>query len=421
MIVENHPKTKSLSFHPQERDLAEEYPDLSYLNEHVVYLKSNGTGPEYLAVGQREKITLSPVDYVFEELQAFLDKHKTWVFGYLGYDLKNGTESLSSGNDKTIDFPAGFFFVPENLWCKHPGQEWLQLLGKAAFPSDLDSEMQNPEVHLRPQISKENYLESLGKILDHIHYGDVYELNFCQELFADNVQIDPYTTWKKLNELTRAPFASYFRMEHLHLMGASPERYIKKTGDKVISQPIKGTTRRGRNETKDVFLQLQLLNSRKERQENIMITDLVRNDLSKTAMKGTVKVEELCALHTFKTVHQLISTVSSRVAPETPIVDIIKTSFPMGSMTGAPKVKAMELIDKYESMQRGIYSGALGFFSPEGDFDFNVVIRSLMYDSQQKKLSAMVGGAITADSDPEQEYAETMLKAEALLKSLGND
>jgi para-aminobenzoate synthetase component 1 len=397
------------------------YPQLTGLSNKVMYLRGNGQGKEILAFGMEQEIALTGARTDFDDLQYFIDQKPDWVFGYFGYELKNSVEKLSSSHPKTIDFPPGYFFIPQNVWERNNKNEWVCLKGDAPPPNEFQAAENGPETHLEPVISKETYLDHIRSILEHIHYGDVYELNFCQEFVAKNTSIDPYYRWIKLNELTQAPFASYFQLNHLFQLGASPERFMHRQGNRVISQPIKGTIARGSTDEEDERLKAQLVNTPKERQENIMITDLVRNDLSKNAMKGSVKVDELCGLYSFKSVHQLISTVSCLVEPDLPNTDIIKGAFPMGSMTGAPKVRAMELIEKYESMSRGIYSGAIGYFSPEGDFDFNVVIRALMYDDNKKHLSAMVGGAITAESDPELEYDETLLKAEALQRCLKND
>ena len=227
--------------------------------------------------------------------------------------------------------------------------------------------------------------------------------------------------FQKLYQISQAPFSCYFRIKDLYIMSASPERFLKRMGDKIISQPIKGTSKRGDNPSEDDQLKKQLYESNKERTENVMVVDLVRNDLSKTAAKSSVNVEELFGVYSFKQVHQMISTISSRIKKGIHSLDVIKGAFPMGSMTGMPKISAMELIEKYETTKRGVYSGSIGYFTPEGDFDFNVVIRSILYNSRRKYASFMVGGAITFNSDPELEYEECLLKAKALFKVLEDD
>ena len=243
-------------------------------------------------------------------------------------------------------------------------------------------------------------------------------MNFCYELFNENVEIDLFETYKKLNKLTNAPFSCFGNFNNKYILSASPERYIRKTRQQITSQPIKGTIARGVDEMTDLTQIENLKNNQKERSENIMIVDLVRNDLSKIAAKNSVKVEELCGIYTFETVHQMISAVSATIKPHITFLDILKATFPMGSMTGAPKIRAMELIEKYESTKRGVYSGCVGYVKPDGDFDFNVIIRTLLYNSKKKYLSCMVGGAITSKSNEKEEYQETLLKAKALLQAL---
>jgi para-aminobenzoate synthetase component 1 len=284
---------------------------------------------------------------------------------------------------------------------------------------------QTSEIHFSPnlpklksRISKATYIEKVNEILQHIHRGDIYEVNFCQEFYAEQVQINPLAVFEALTEISQTPFASFCKFDELFALCASPERYLKKTGDKIISQPIKGTARRSDDIEEDESLLKALLQDEKERSENIMIVDLVRNDLSKTAQKGSVEVEELCEPYSFKQVHQLISTVTSRHREDITPVEVIQSTFPMGSMTGAPKVSAMQIIEAMESSKRGLYSGALGYFTPEGDFDFNVVIRSILYNAETAYLSYMVGSAITEKSIAENEFQECLVKANALQKVL---
>jgi len=270
----------------------------------------------------------------------------------------------------------------------------------------------------RKRISQIKLSSSLALIKKDIQQGDIYEMNFCYELFNENVELDPFKTYQKLNELTNAPFSCFGNFDNKYILSASPERYIQKHGQQLISQPIKGTIGRGVDEKEDLKQIESLRENQKERSENIMIVDLVRNDLSRIAEKNSVKVDELCGIYTFATVHQMISSVSATIKPNISFIDILKATFPMGSMTGAPKIRAMELIEKYESTKRGVYSGCVGYIKPNGDFDFNVIIRTLLYNSKKKYLSCMVGGAITSKSNEKEEYQETLLKAEALLQAL---
>ena len=209
-------------------------------------------------------------------------------------------------------------------------------------------------------------------------------------------------------------------MENHYVMCASPERFLRKDGSSVISQPIKGTIKRGSNPSEDKLLINKLRDSKKDISENVMIIDLVRNDLSRTANRSCINVDDFCSVYTFDRIHQMISTISSEVAQDCHFTNILETTFPMGSMTGAPKVKAMELIDKYEESSRGIFSGSIGYITPKGDFDFNVVIRSIIYNKEKEYISAGVGGAITIRSDEYSEYDECLLKIAPILESLIN-
>jgi para-aminobenzoate synthetase component 1 len=220
--------------------------------------------------------------------------------------------------------------------------------------------------------------------------------------------------FEKLNTISKSPLAVFLKNDSQYLFSASPERYLKKVADKIISQPIKGTAKRFLDPIEDERAKNQLALDPKERAENIMITDLVRNDLSRTAQKGSVKVEELCAVYSFEQVHQMITTITSNLDIQYSVNEVIKSTFPMGSMTGTPKISAMKIIEELEETKRGLYSGAVGYFTPSGDFDFNVVIRSILYNQENKYVSFSVGSAITSQSVPENEYEECLLKAKAM-------
>ncbi|MNY06278.1 Aminodeoxychorismate synthase component 1 [compost metagenome] len=277
---------------------------------------------------------------------------------------------------------------------------------------------QKSEIKIQQRISKESYLEKVSTMLEHIHRGDIYEANFCMEFFAENASLNPIETYTSLNAISEPPFAVFFKNNKQFLLSASPERYLRKENDKIISQPIKGTAKRHADVQEDENIRQELLVNEKERSENIMIVDLVRNDLSRTASKGSVEVEELCGAYTFKQVHHLISTVVSTVESDKSPIEIIKTTFPMGSMTGAPKISAMKIIEELEETKRGLYSGAVGYFTPDNNFDFNVVIRSILYNEEINYVSFSVGSAITSLSVPEKEYEECLLKAKAMREVL---
>lgn len=366
----------------------------------------------------------------FSKLENYRKKTPDWVFGYLGYDLKNDVEKLSSKNFDGLGFPDLYFFQPKKLvFIKNKKVEfsYLHSTGKEIeedFQSILNTapyqEIPPGKFQIKPRISKKDYLEKASRVLYHLHRGDIYEANFCQEFYAENAEIDPLTIFLKLNRISIPPFSAFFKQKEHFVLSASPERYLKREGNKIVSQPIKGTARRSKDEKEDRLLAENLKNDPKETSENIMIVDLVRNDLSRTAKKASVQVEELCGLHSFAQVHQLISTVVSEVKPGISSTRVLKTTFPMGSMTGAPKISAMKIIEELEETKRGVYSGAMGYFSPTDNFDFNVVIRSILYNHAGKYLSFSVGSAITAKSNPEKEYEECLVKARALREVLEN-
>ncbi len=398
--------------------------------DEVIWLDSNNYEQKYGsydAVLAVEAFTSIQTDYYdgFEKLKEYQTLANDWVFGYLTYDLKNDVEELSSKNPDGLAFADLSFFQPKKLFLFKDNQVEIQYL--KCVDDELEDDLkaienvQNEEktpsennIKIKLKIHKDEYFNKVNTVLNHIHNGDIYEANFCQEFYAENTQIAPLETYKKLNKISKPPFAAFVKLYDKYALSASPERYIKKEGERIISQPIKGTAKRSGNKVKDEQLKNNLIADEKERAENIMIVDLVRNDLSKTATKGSVNVEELCEIYTFDQVHQMISTVTSEVTAKTHPVDIIKSTFPMGSMTGAPKISAMKIMEKLEASKRGLYSGAIGYFTPENDFDFNVVIRTILYNATQKYVSYSVGGAITAKSDPLKEYEECLVKAKAM-------
>jgi len=392
-----------------------------------VWLNGNDHSNSLLAVGVKSECIVEAANNALVQLREFLKKHKNeYVFGYLTYDLKNDIESLSSNNADTTVFPTLYFFVPESVISVTNNLSRLSLISgleeDVIFCNELVKYVKETPlsefsltISLQPSISKDSYLSKVNQIKNHIQLGDVYELNFCYD-FNGKGEINPLETYKSLNQKSKASFSVFAKFHHHYVMSASPERFFNKIGNTISSQPIKGTIRRGKSNEEDQELMHQLQNDPKERRENIMIVDLVRNDLSKIATKGSVKVDELCEIYTFDTLHQMISTISCQLKQECDVVGVLESLFPMGSMTGAPKIRAMELIEKYEETKRGLYSGSIGYIAPNGDADFNVVIRTLLYNSQSNQLSYSVGSAITNASIPENEYEETLLKANLMLQ-----
>jgi para-aminobenzoate synthetase component 1 len=363
-----------------------------------------------------------------DRLQSFIDFHQDWCFGHLGYELQSETEKVDSSKSKHAGFPDLFFFIPE-IVIKLSKQA-IQIGSLRDDHDQIFNSIQTTIVEsdsnikgtIKERISRVEYVNIIEKIKDHILRGDCYELNYCMEFYSENTILDPLFVYSRLTEFSPNPFSAYYRVGDNYLMSASPERYLSKHGNDIFSQPIKGTIRRDLNDADlDEHLKDLLKESQKDRSENVMVVDLVRNDLSRVCQEASVKVDELFAVYTFPHLHHMISTISGVVREGTKFADYIKASFPMGSMTGAPKKKVMELIDRYEPTARGIFSGALGYITPEGDFDFNVVIRSIVYNQQTKYLSYHVGSGITGYSDPEKEYEECLIKAQAIIKVLGLD
>jgi para-aminobenzoate synthetase component 1 len=395
----------------------------------VCYLDSNGFDDAYskfdtlIAIGNKAQLT-AHTGNAFEKLETFRKNNPDWLCGFFGYDLKNEVENLSSQNPDGLQFPDLYFFAPQHLiLVKNDiveiiSAEWNQVLSEID-QQQLTEASHQPKIGLQSRLSRQEYIDAVTTIQEHITRGDIYVTNFCQEFYAEDAQIKPLDIFFQLNRVSPNPFSTFFKYQDNYILGASPERFLAKRGSKLISQPIKGTAKRESDAQADDLAKKELRNHPKELQENVMIVDLVRNDLTKSAKQGTVKTEELFGIHSFRQVHQMISTVVCELQDDVSPVQAIKNSFPMGSMTGAPKISAMQLMEQYEQSKRGVYSGAVGYFSPDDDFDFNVVIRSLLYNADNKYLSFHAGSAITYHADAAKEYEECLLKAKAVLEVLG--
>lgn len=359
----------------------------------------------------------------FVEIDQFLSSENQWCFGHLSYDLKNELHGLPGRKDK-VGFPSFFFFRPQILLtiednllivqASEPDSIYQQIL-----ETDDESAFPFTSIQTGQRLTKEQYISIIEKLQKHILKGDCYEINFCQEFFAEGILVDPVDLFQRLAVTSPTPFSTLYRVNDQYLVCASPERFLKKVGNRILSQPMKGTAKRIVNDAvTDLAVKQILQQDAKEKAENVMVVDLVRNDLSQICKEATVKVDELFGVYSFPQVHQMISTVSGELKDETSFSQIIKATFPMGSMTGAPKLRVMDLIEKYEPVARGLFSGSVGYIAPNGNFDFNVVIRSAFYDSSTKYLSYSVGSGITFYSDPEKEWEECLLKAAAIKKVL---
>lgn len=433
-MVLNYQPTDIQEFMKKAQYWASSFPTLCIFN-------SNGFEDPYsafsmmIATGKKEFFTSKGKD-TYEDLQKFIDQnpHK-YIIGYLSYELKNENPHNSSGLNIDMEksyrhpFSNSFFYVPEiilkfNLNEVEIIADTPSIILESILKTEYRKDKNKPSKEsvfkgrIKQKMSREEYGHAFQKIQQHILQGDIYEVNLCQEFYAEPASLLPFEAYKQLNQLSPSPFSCFFKDEGQYIISASPERFLARRGNKLISQPIKGTAAKGNTPEEERKNKERLKNSSKDIHENIMIVDLVRNDLTKSAAKGTVKVDELVGLYTFPHVHQLISTISCTQAKGITESEIMENTFPPGSMTGAPKLSAMQISEKTESSPRGIYSGSIGYLSPSNDFDFNVIIRSIVYDEKRKYLSYHVGGAITALSVEEDEYQECLLKAQAIVKLL---
>lgn len=397
--------------------------------ESACYLDSNGYRDNYgninvfIAVGASDSLVANEGES-FARIQRFVDQHpNTWIPGFFSYDLKNEIEELESQHPNHTGFPDAYFFIPTatlligkyNVEIK---SEQPDEVIKAIEATQLEDQPLGFSGRLRYRMSRAAYVDAFQNLQAHIRQGDIYEVNLCQEFYAEKARINPLEAYKRLNAISPTPFSCFFRYKHHYILSASPERFLSKNGTTLLSQPIKGTAPRGKEAVEDQQNKDALARNPKEVSENIMIVDLVRNDLTKSAKPGTVKASKLLDVQSFRQVHQLISTVTCQVDETLAATEVIKNTFPPGSMTGAPKISAMKLIDRYEKSRRGIYAGGLGYFGPQGNFDFSVVIRTLLYNAETGYLSFHTGGAITAEANAETEYDECLLKGKAIFEML---
>ena len=371
-----------------------------------------------LAAGASEEVNGG-----INDLSQILENNK-WYFGHLAYEMETEGAAHFPAKSNRINFPQLHFFVPRILVLLKE----LQLEIEAENPDTVYSEImayrdEDPalpvSLKIQSLLTKEEYIQKINGLKEHIKRGDCYEINFCQEFYAENALIEPNRVFSELMKVSPNPFSAFYRLNDKYLLCASPERFLLKKDNKLVSQPIKGTMKRNLHDLiQDEALKKELRESPKEQSENVMIVDLVRNDLSRICDEGSVKVEELFGIYSFPQVNQMISTITGNLKKGMDLSRILNAVFPMGSMTGAPKHRVMELIDEFEPQSRGIFSGSVGYINPDGDFDLNVVIRSILYNSTEKYLSYQVGSGITFYSNAEHEWEECLLKAEAIKKVL---
>jgi len=379
------------------------------LSKHAVFLAETFRPEGYVDTHARFDKILA-----FTNKTDFISDPAEWLpgpkplFGCVGYDLKNQFEHLVSNHKDEIGFPDFAFFEPQGWYTND--EFGIEDRFARRIPQNIN---------IKPRFTKAEYIKTIEGLKAHLQYGDIYEVTFSMDFSAENVFADPFSLYVKLTEASPMPFSSFLKIGQKYLICASPERFLAGRNGKIISQPIKGTAPRFSEAALDKKSAQGLLASEKERSENIMIVDLVRNDLSRIAVPGSVRVDELCGLYAFPKVFQLISTVSCELKTGNSTADLLKATFPPGSMTGAPKIRAMEIIEEAEKANRGLFGGSVGYLLPNGDFDLNVVIRSIFYNAETGYLSFRVGGAITLLSDAESEYEECLLKATAIAEILG--
>ena len=404
---------------------------LNWANRFNIFILLDNNGYDFeepafeclLAAGCTRSFSF-PEKNAFASFQSFFAGSPSWLFGHLGYNAAGNAYIKTPKAD--IDFGRGFFFQPEIIIrLSVKGMEVIQSSSDPGYIIQQIFETPAPEIKsmkapaICPLITKEKYLEEIKKLQAHIKRGDCYEINFCQQFYSQDADIDPVSIYQKLSALSPAPFSAFYRLNEKYCLCAGPERFLKKKGNRLISQPIKGTSRRDLlHADKDESNKTTLADSKKDRAENVMITDLVRNDLSRVCEKNSVHVMELFGIYSFPQVHHMISTVEGTLAPDKSFTQAIEACYPPGSMTGAPKKRVMELIESSEKYDRGLFSGSLGYITPAGDMDLNVVIRSIFYDSEKHRLSFFAGSGITFYSNAEDEYDECMAKAEAMMRVL---
>ena len=360
------------------------------------------------------------------QLKRWAAGRHDWLFGHIGFEMASEIEDLPPNTlPDEVGFPDLFFFVPEIIIEVQKDEVRIgsEGVGQAAIYHSITAIVPPEPTRLPSPVftaryTREEYLSTVTELRRHILRGDCYEINFCMEFFARSISLDPLSMWWALSRSSPNPFSACYRTGGHYLFCASPERFLQKKGNTLLSQPIKGTAPRIPTDPEADRLQARTLyQSPKDRAENVMVVDLVRNDLSRICIPGTVHVPELYGIYDFPQVYHLISTVAGEIAAGLDWTDAIKAVFPMGSMTGAPKNSVLRLIRRYERSRRGLFSGTVGYVDPSGDFDFNVVIRSLLYNKEKEYLSYQVGSGITWYSDPAAEYEECLLKAEGIRKA----
>lgn len=349
--------------------------------------------------------------------------------GHLTYGYKDQLEPLESRFEDGFSWPASQWFVPrwvvewegEEAWLhahEADAEAGLALVERMRLGGSAADQAQ--DLQWRTTLNREEYLQHARALMAHIQRGDLYEVNYCIAHEVECTGFDPFISFNRLLSTTDAPFAGFLRLQNRFALCASPERFLSFDGNRMRGEPMKGTRPRGLDPAEDERLRMELEADPKERSENIMAVDVMRNDLSRVAMPGSVRVTSLCEVRSYPRVHQLVSVIEGERGAHFSAFDAVRAAFPMASMTGAPKIRAMQLIDAHESQARGLYSGTLGFFTPDGMADLNVAIRTALFDSATGRLSIPTGSALTAACDPEAEWEECQVKFRSVANALGH-
>ena len=366
------------------------------------------------------------LDFPLTKFEEYIQTKENEKFCFISYDLKNNFENLTSRNEDKVDFPLILAWEPQLIFIYntqgsleiHYTNEKSQQQVVAILNWNRRTNKLAEDAEIKTKTSKLEYQQAFDKITNYIKKGDLFELNFCKEFYVNDINVESIALYEIMKGRTQANFCVYAQLKNHIVICISPERFITKKGNTILSQPIKGTKKSSSNQKeKQEFIQ-QLRDSPKDRAENTMAVDVVRNDFSKICVPGTVHVPNFCDVVDYGNVIQMFSTIVGELKPNISFIEILRAVFPMASMTGAPKIRAMEIIEELESSKRGLYSGTIGYILPNGDFDFNVVIRSIIYNRKNRYLSFHTGGAITIQSQMEEEYKETELKASSLILSI---
>jgi para-aminobenzoate synthetase component 1 len=418
-------------------------------SDPFLVMRSRGDSVTVIRDGVKEISRRNPFDVMGELLAAYtVDGSRAPVpfvggaVGYFSYDLCHFIERLPARAVDDLQLPEcylGFYdavlafdHVKNEVYAISTGFPKLdeakrrrraaarlaqlkQIISDRPRPVSIRQSPAGRDVILKGNFCHEDYLKAVATAREYICAGDIFQVNLSQRFEAD-IDIPAYELYKRLRRINPAPFANYFNFDGVGIVGASPERFLKVRGDRVETRPIKGTRPRGKTPEEDRALAEGLVKSVKDRAENMMIVDLERNDIGRVCRYGTVKVTELAVLETYPTVFHLTSTVVGRLKEGKDRIDLLKATFPGGSITGAPKVRAMEIIDELEPTRRSVYTGSLGYLSFDGDMDLDIVIRTIIV--KDSRAYFQVGGAIVYDSEPESEYIETLDKGRALLRAL---